>query len=225
MHANVLAIGAHPDDIELGCSATLIKHQKVGSKIYLLILTKGEASGDPIIRERESRNAAKLIGAEEIFFGGLADTKINDGIETISAIEMIINEINADIIYTHSYKDTHQDHKYTSYATLSAGRRSKKIFMYESPTTFKDFSPQLFVDIKEYFEEKKKIMRLYSSQSQKEWWAIGDRAAMAIEGLAAYRGFQAGVEVAEAFEVAKLVISADECIFHPKITDLLIRHR
>ncbi|MFX0137752.1 MAG: PIG-L deacetylase family protein [Candidatus Hodarchaeota archaeon] len=211
---SILAIGAHPDDIELGCSATLIKHKKHGDKIYLQVLSRGEASGDPEIRERECRKAAELMGADKIVFGELKDTKIDDGINTIMAIERMINEINPDVIYTHSFKDTHQDHRNTSYATLSAGRRSKKILMYESPTTFRDFQPQLFVDIKDEFEKKKTIMRLYSSQSQKEWWAIGHRAAMAVEGLAAYRGFQAGVEVAEAFEVGKLVITANEQIFN-----------
>jgi len=88
--------------------------------------------------------------------------------------------------------------------------------MYESPMTFRDFSPQVFVDISEVFEQKKKILRAFSSQSRKEWWSIGHRAAMAIEGLASYRGFQAGVEVAEAFEVGRLVITKDEVTFHQK---------
>ena len=214
---SILAIGAHPDDIELGCSATLLRHGKFGDIIYLLVLSKGEASGDPEIREGECRNAAKLMGANKIIFGGLEDTKIHNGIETIMVIEKVINELNPDVIYTHSYKDTHQDHRNVSYATLSAGRRSKKILMYESPTTFGDFQPQLFVDIEEEFEKKKEIMRSYFSQSEKHWWSIGrlrrERAPRAVEGLAVYRGFQAGVEVAEAFEVGKLVLMADEQLF------------
>ena len=213
---NVLAIGAHPDDIELGCSATILRYKKTGAKIFLLVLTKGEASGDPEIREKECRKSAELMGADDIFFGGLEDTKIDAGVKTIMTIERIIEQIKPDVIYTHDYKDTHQDHRNSAYATLSAGRRSKKIFMYESPTTLRDFFPQVYIDIEDEFEEKKKIMRLFSSQSSKEWWAIGDRAAMAIEGLAAYRGFQAGLKVAEAFEVGKLVISKDETINHTK---------
>jgi len=214
---SILAVGAHPDDIELGCSATLLKHRKFGAEIYLLVLSKGEASGDPEIREVECRNAAKLMDAEKIIFGGLEDTKIHDGVKTIMVIEKIIKELNPDIIYTHSYKDTHQDHRNTSYATLSAGRRSKKILMYESPTTIGDFQPQLFVDIEEEFEKKKEIMRVYFSQSEKNWWTTGrnmrERAPRAVEGLAVYRGFQAGVEVAEAFEVGKLVLMAGEQLF------------
>ena len=129
-------------------------------------------------------------------------------------IERIIDQLKPEVIFTHSHKDTHQDHRNAAYATLSAGRRSKKIFMYESPTTFKEFSPQLYVDIEKEFEQKKEITRIFSSQSNKEWWARAHRAAMALEGLAAYRGFQAGVDVAEAFEVGKLVVKADEKIYH-----------
>ena len=213
----ILAIGAHPDDIELGCSATLIRHIKDGAKCYLLVLSKGEASGDPKIREKECIESANLMGATDIVFGGLEDTKIDNGIKTIMVIEKVIEQMNPDIIYTHSYKDTHQDHRNTAYATLSAGRRSEKIFMYESPTTLRDFSPQLFVDIESTFMQKKEIMRIFSSQSKKEWWAMGPKAAMAIEGLASYRGFQSGVTVAEAFEVGKLVITSDESITHNKL--------
>jgi len=214
----VLAIGAHPDDIVLGCSATLLKHKKNGAKIYLLILTRGEASGNPEIREKECHMFAELIGVENIFFAGLKDTKIDDGINTIMVIERIINKVNPGIIYTHTYKDTHQDHRNTSYATLSAGRRSKKIFMYESPRTFREFLPQVYIDVEEEIEDKKKMIRLFTSQSKKEWWAMGPKAALAVEGLAAYRGFQAGVSWAEAFEVGKLIITKNELIYHNKIS-------
>lgn len=209
----VLAIGARPDDIELGCSGTLLRHVNNKDKIYLLILTKGEASGDPDIRTEECYKSAEILCAEKIFFGGLSDTKIKDDVCTINVIENIIDQTKPDIIYSHSYKDTHQDHRNTSYATLSAGRRVKKILMYESPTSFIEFSPHVYIDIKESFEEKKNILRIFSSQSDKSWWSMGNKANMAIEGLAFYRGFQVGMEVAEAFEVARFAINHNEKIF------------
>ena len=149
---NVLAIGAHPDDVELGCLGTLLKCINDGANIYLLILSMGEASGDPQIREEECRKAAKQIGANNIYFGGLHDTRIHDGIETIMKIESVINEIKPTMIFTHSYKDRHQDHRNCAYATLSAGRRTHKILMYESPTTYREFSPQIYVDIGKQFQ-------------------------------------------------------------------------
>jgi LmbE family N-acetylglucosaminyl deacetylase len=57
----VLAVGAHPDDIELGCAGTLALHKMNGDKVYLLVLTKGEASGIPDVRETECREAAKTL--------------------------------------------------------------------------------------------------------------------------------------------------------------------
>ena len=154
--------------------------------------------------------------AEKLIFAGLRDTKIDCNVKTILSIEKIVDKVNPHIIFTHSAKDNHQDHRNTNLATLSAARRCKKIFLYESPTTYRNFLPQVFVDIEKEFETKKKIIRLFSSQSNKVWWAGGDRAATAIEGLLAYRGYQAGVGVAEAFEVGKLVIGSDEMAFQNK---------
>lgn len=214
--SKILAIGAHPDDIELGCAGTLLKHKENDDDIFLLILTKGEASGDPEIRWKECLESAKCIGVKHVYFGDLEDTKIGEGFDTIKAIERKIYEVKPDIIYTHSYKDTHQDHRNTGYATLSAARRSKKILTYESPTTFKEFSPHIYIDIKGQFQRKKEIIRIFTSQSNKYWWSMGDRAATALEGLASYRGFQAGLEVAEAFELFRMVINGDEYILNPK---------
>jgi len=208
-----LAIGAHPDDIELGCLGTLLKCKNDGANIYLLVLTMGEASGDPKIREEECRKSAKQIGASEIYFGNLHDTQISEGIETIMLIESIIDKVKPTLIFTHSYRDRHQDHRKSSYATLSAGRRTKKILEYESPTTYREFSPQIYVDIGRQFKSKQEILGIFSSQSKKEWWALGEQAAKAVEGLSRYRGFQAGVEFAEAFEVGRLIIDQDEPIF------------
>ena len=211
---NVLAIGSHPDDIELGCSATLSRLKNEGCKLYLLVLTKGEASGDSQIREKECEQSAELLGVEKLFFGGLRDTRITDGIETIRVMDKVIEEVEPHMIYTHSTKDTHQDHRYTAYASLSAGRRVKKIYMYESPRAFREFVPHVYVEVNDEIKVKSKLISLFPSQHSKEWWAIGPKTLHAWEGLASYRGFQAGVQWAEAFEVGRLVISKGESVHH-----------
>src|SRR5579864_5090897 len=70
----ILAIGPHPDDIEFGCAAILIKEIRKGNPVKLLLLSRGEAGtgGTPELREREASEAAKLMGAEIEFldFGG-----------------------------------------------------------------------------------------------------------------------------------------------------------
>ena len=197
----VLAVGAHPDDIEAGCAGTLALHKSNGDKVYLLVLSRGEASGDPKAKESACKKSAELLGVDGLFFGGLKDTTIHDGIETILVIEKIIDKVNPDIVYTHAFKDTHQDHRNTAYATLSAARQCKRILLYETPNTLKEFFPQVFTDIEKTFELKKKALYLFGHESERFWLA-----ANAIEGLAAFRGFQAGVRVAEAFEVGRFVL-------------------
>lgn len=216
-----LAIGAHPDDIELGCSATLALHKMNGDKVYLLVLTNGEASGDPEERMMECKKAAEIIGADGLFFGGLKDTGIHDGPETIQVIEKFIDEVKPDIIYTHTFRDTHQDHRNAGYATLSAARHCKKILMYEGPATTREFVPQVFTDIDRTFEIKKKVTRVFGSQSKKFYLA-----AEAIEGLARHRGYQCGMKVAEAFEVGKFILGINGyCPFANKKPVKVNEHR
>lgn len=199
----VLAVGAHPDDIELGCAGTLALHKSRGDKVYLLVLTKGEASGKPEIRESECKSSAAIIGASELYFGGLQDTMVNDGRATIDAIENIVKLINPDIVYGPSSKDTHQDHRNAGHAVLSACRRCRVILLYEGASTQRDFNPQVFVDIKETFKLKLEATRVFGSQVNNHGGY--SRAVKAIGGLAEFRGYQAGAEVAEAFEVGKFI--------------------
>lgn len=200
----ILAIGAHPDDVELGCGGTLALHRMHGDKVYLLVLTRGEASGDPRVREIECKRAAEILGVERLYFGGLKDTEVHDDRETIDAIEKVIKQVNPDIVYAPAHKDTHQDHRNTGHAALSAGRRCKMILLFEGASTQRDFYPQVFVDIEKTFELKKMATRAFGSQVNNDRGGYS-LAVKAIEGLAKYRGYQAGVNVAEAFEVGKFI--------------------
>ena len=201
----VLAVGAHPDDIELGCAGTLALHKMGGDKVYLLVLTKGEASGNPEVRQRECKKAAKTLGADALFFGGLRDTYVNDGRETIDVIEKVMTKVKPDMIYAPAYKDTHQDHRNAGQASLSAGRRCKIALLYEGASTERDFTPQVFVDIEKTFALKRWVTRVFSSQVKNGNGGYS-HAVKAIEGLAKFRGYQAGVNVAEAFEVGKFIL-------------------
>jgi len=200
----VLAVGAHPDDVELGCAGALALHKLNGDRVYLLCLTKGEASGNIEVRERECRMAAEMLGVDGLFFGGLEDTEVHDGRESIDIIEKIIDQVKPDIIYAPTPKDTHQDHRNTGLATMSAGRRCKMILLYEGASTQRDFVPQVFVNIEKTFELKRKVTRVFGSQLNNHSGGYSS-AVKGIEGLAKYRGYQAGLNVAEAFEVGKFI--------------------
>jgi LmbE family N-acetylglucosaminyl deacetylase len=215
----ILAVGAHPDDIELGCGATLALFKQRGHEVYLLVLTKGEASGDPKLREHECKESARTLGADKVFFGNLKDTKITDGVETIMAIERFIVELKPDIIFAHSPKDGHQDHRSVGMAALSAARNSKKVLLYESPAALREFLPQLFVDVTSTFEIKLEALKAFGTQVSKVYFKGQDinfrehripYVSNAAEGLARYRGFQAGVGLAEAFEVGKFVLEIED---------------
>jgi LmbE family N-acetylglucosaminyl deacetylase len=198
---NVLAVGAHPDDIEAGCAGTLGLHNLNDDEIYFLVLTRGEVSGDPEVKEVSCKESAALLGAVDLFFGDLKDTMIPDGIETIRVIEKVMDEVSPEVVYAHSHKDVHQDHRRAAYATLSAARNCKRILMFETPNTLREFSPQVFTDIGSTFGLKREALKLFGNESRRF-----KLAAKAIEGLAMFRGFQAGVHVAEAFEVGRFVL-------------------
>jgi LmbE family N-acetylglucosaminyl deacetylase len=210
----ILAVGAHPDDIELGCGGTLALFKKYGHQVYTIVLTRGEGSGDPNLREKECRLAAATIGIDQVVFASLVDTKITDGIETITAVESQISKLAPDIVLTHSPKDVHQDHRNTYLASLTAARRIGRVLLYESPAALTEgFSPQLFVDISPVIEVKMKALAAYYSQAMKPYMnGVSDPndPASAVAGLARFRGFQAGLPLAEAFEVSRYILRIQE---------------
>jgi LmbE family N-acetylglucosaminyl deacetylase len=221
----VLAIGAHPDDVELGCGAALALFKQKGHEVYVLVLTRGEASGNPKVRQLECEQAANILCADKLIFGDLEDTKISDGIETISVIEDVIKSVKPDIVFAHSPKDGHQDHRNAGMASLSAARNSKKVFLYESPAALRDFCPQVFVDVTSTFDIKLAALEVFGSQAKKVYFRGGNgengeqyhdesrifpHVSNAVEGLARFRGFQAGVELAEAFEVGKYLLEVND---------------
>jgi LmbE family N-acetylglucosaminyl deacetylase len=204
---NVLAIGAHPDDIELGCGGLLLKGVKQGHKIFMYTLTRGAASGDPIQRTLEQIEAAKFIGAETMLIDNFEDTKLTSNDELISHIENVINSIHPDIVYTHPFGDTHHDHRAVAEATLEAGRFVPNILSYEMPVT-KDFKPHVYYDISDVIDDKIELLTVFCSQKHKMFLC-----SSATKGLAQYRALQSrldpSVTSVEAFEVLKLGLGTD----------------
>lgn len=197
---NVLAVGAHPDDIELGCGATLLAHRQRGDQVVLLVMTTGEKgpqSSRPRIQEQE--DAAELLGAA-LRWGGFEDGAVPEGRSSVDAIQAVIREFAIDLVYTHSARDTHQDHRATAVASLAACRRVGRVLMYESPTS-QFFLPTVFVDVAGLVENKSDLVRAHVSQVLKN----GLVDLEAVEAQARYRGFQARVRLAEAFEASRFV--------------------
>jgi LmbE family N-acetylglucosaminyl deacetylase/AmiR/NasT family two-component response regulator len=161
----ILAIGAHPDDVEIGCGGILLRHAALGDDVNILTLTGGEAGGDVTERAVESQRAADLMSAR-LFHTELADTSlsVSDGGVMIGAIERVIAEIRPTTVYTHSRHDVHQDHRNVHHATLVAARRVPRIYCYQAPSGDIDFRPTRFVGIDEWVERKLEVIGAYSSQ-------------------------------------------------------------
>ncbi len=196
----VLAIGAHPDDIELGCGGSLLSHKANGDEITLLVMTTGE-QGPQASRSRinEQEDAARVFGAD-LLWAGFEDGGVPDGRAAVEAIQSVVKSMCADVVYTHHPNDSHQDHRATALATQAACRRLSRVLMYEAPTTL-GFNPNLFVNVAPYVEGKLEALRAHVSQVLKN----GLVDLEAIEAQARYRGFQARIRHAEAFEADRFV--------------------
>ena len=119
---NVLAIGAHPDDIELGVGGTLIRHISRGDRVTFLVMTRGELGiHEDASRSGEQLRAAEAMGAE-LLWGGFRDGAVPSGAEAITVIDEAILRTEASLVYTHAPDDTHQDHRSTSIASRNIWR-------------------------------------------------------------------------------------------------------
>jgi LmbE family N-acetylglucosaminyl deacetylase/CheY-like chemotaxis protein len=160
----VLAIGAHPDDVEIGVGGILAAHSRAGDSVTILTLSRGSRGGDADSRQHESLASADRLGAR-LFLKDLIDTEISGGGTTVRLIEEVVNEIQPTIVYTHSEHDRHQDHRAVSEATLVATRKVGTVACYQSPSATIDFRPTRFVRIDDYLGEKLQLLECFASQT------------------------------------------------------------
>lgn len=202
---NILAVGAHPDDIEFGCGGALIKYADRGHRLSLMILTQGGLGGEPAIRQAEQEASNQILGAEKIFWGGYQDTFIQVDKNVISKIENVIGSVAPDLIFCHYPDDTHQDHRHLAQVVISATRYVRNVLFYEGPTT-QNFNPQIFVDISETLGRKVEALQAHRSQVSKT--NIKDLTIVELaRSTANFRGTQGRVRYAEAFASLRLFIN------------------
>jgi LmbE family N-acetylglucosaminyl deacetylase len=192
----VIALGAHPDDIEIGCSGTLLAYADRGAEIYLYIASEGQRGGEPGVRRKEAERAAEKLGVREIFWGGFTDCEIPAGIELIHSIEEAVAAAKPDILFAHAPEDTHQDHRAIATAAQSAARRVPNFLFYEAPTTL-HFRPSVYCDITETITRKIELLETHFSQVARtniEGLPITDiaRAAAIRRGIEVYSRYAEG---------------------------------
>jgi LmbE family N-acetylglucosaminyl deacetylase len=214
---NILAIGAHPDDIELGCGGLLIKAVRNGHSVYLYNLTQGERAGNPGERTQELKRAARYLGAKALFIDRFPDTKLSLSDDLINHIESCINVCRPDLVITHPMTDTHHDHRAAAEACIEAGRNVPNVLTYEMPLT-KGFDPHVYYDISDSMDAKLELLSLFKSQSHKFFLE-----SKAIRGLAQYRALQSrlGTDVtyAESFQIVKAALDGTFSLCYNPLTN------
>ncbi len=216
---NYLIVVAHPDDEVLGAGASIPKFVANGDKVALCVMV-GKASARANLSDtlkEDERAALAMLGVENTYEADFPNIKMNvtPHLELVQFIEKCIEDFKADAILTHHPSDTNIDHVMTSKAAQAASRLFQrragvpplKLFMYMEVLSSTEwsfdsnatrFTPNTFIEIGrdglskkiEALHKYKGVMRDYPHPRSKE----------AIEGLAAYRGAQAGCLYAEAFE-------------------------
>lgn len=197
----ILAIGSHPDDIEIGCGGSLLKHRAAGDTVHVIVLTGGGRGGntsgiEPTLisaRLLEAEAAARILDVS-IECWDYNDAEIPESVVLVDRIEKIVNEFKPDRVYVPYGNDTHQDHRVTSNVAKSACRKVKQILEYEEPSSYNSFNATYWIDVTPFIEKKMDAIRAHASQGHKEILK-----AKSIEGLNLYRGYQSHVEYAEGF--------------------------
>lgn len=197
----VLAIGAHPDDVEIGCAGTLLDHRTRGDRVTILTLSRGAVGGDQHLRYAEAADAADAIGAQ-LLIGDLPDTQVSEGIDTIRLIEAVVQAIDPSVVYVHSSHDNHQDHRAVNIASRSATRGVRRVFAYQSPSATNEFTPTQFVSIDPVLSRKVEVLSLFDSQNGRAY--LEPELVIASSRYWA-RHLGASARYAEPFEVVRSV--------------------
>jgi bacillithiol biosynthesis deacetylase BshB1 len=227
MKVDILAIGVHPDDVELNCSGTVLKHIKLGKKVGILDLTQGELGtrGSASLRMKEAAKSAKILGVS--FRDNL---KMKDGTfknDSEHQLELIkkIREYRPEIVLCNAVQDRHPDHgraaQLVSEACFYSGLRKitsklngkeqeawrpKAVYHYIQDRYIK---PDLAIDVSPFIETKMKAIMAFSSQfyspgSKEPQTPISSKNFMdVVKGRMADFGRVIGVEYAEGFTVER----------------------
>lgn len=180
---DILAIGVHPDDVELSCSGTLLRHIDQGKTVGLLDLTRGELGtrGSAEIRDQEALNAAKVMGAVFRHNLAMADGFFQHNKENIIRIAQVIRTCQPTIILANAVSDRHPDHgraaQLVSDACFFSGLQ--KIVTYDDQGKPQDrwrpeavyhyiqdrnLKPDFIVDISNYIKKKEELILTFRSQ-------------------------------------------------------------
>lgn len=227
MNKKILVVAAHPDDEIIGVGAAAARHASQGDEVRCIILGEGQTSRfdnrEEVLTEvldslhNDTLKAAKIIGYTKVSFANFPDNRFDqlDLLDIVKYIEKAIEEFKPEIIYTHHVGDLNIDHQMTNKAVLTAARpigsyTVKEIYAFETlSSTEWDFSykmpftPNVFVDVTETFENKLQAMKCYKSEL---CTAPHPRSLEIMEASAKKWGSVIGRQYAEAFMLVRGIV-------------------
>lgn len=216
---NILAVGAHPDDLEILCGGTIALYARQGHHVTMAVLTNGNMGHPEIepdemarIRKTEFEAAAALIGADTIWMDVDDELSVADLDARLQMVD-VLRQTNPDVILTHNPDDYHVDHRNAGQlvfeaAPLACVHRlktrlpaiSKQALIYYIDTLGAvNFLPSEYVDISEVIALKKEMVRCHRSQGAWMKTATGFDMEDVVEHVSRVRGFAAGCPHAEGF--------------------------
>ena len=233
MKLDILAIGAHPDDIELGCSGTIITETRNGKKVGIVDLTEGELGtrGSVEARYKEAAEAAKIMGVLVRENLQLPDGFFENNPASQMKLIRVIRKYQPEIILANAPEDRHPDHGRASRLILDAsflaglrkvnteesGKqqeawRPKYVFHYIQD---RYLEPNFVVDITDVFEERMRAIAAYATQFYTENYVVDDDMPQSyistpvflesIIARARMMGKRIGVKFGEGFVTEKVI--------------------
>jgi len=205
---NVLAIGAHFDDVEIGCGGSLAKHVHAGDNVVVYVATKSgyKDADERVVRSDETAYAegkkaiVETLGAK-LICGSFKTLELEYSDEVFCELIKILKSNNIDLIYTHWYGDIHRDHAVLSKATMHVARHISRVLMYRSNwyDSTVAFNGNFYVDISRFYKQKEQAIRCHESEFNR----IGVKWLDYFRNEAVNLGHKINADYAEVFEVVK----------------------
>lgn len=203
----VLAIGAHFNNVEIGCGGTLARYVAEGHEVTIYTAaTKGVLTADRVEADKSglafqnAQESAKLIGAK-LICGGFETLHLEFNDDLNAKLTHLLNKEKPDLIFTHFPGDPQHDHISLTRGILHAGRAINKILTYRS-TWYQSgdpFMPNVYMNISNYWEKKEAAMRIYQTNSG----IVTEEKIAFFKNDARNNGIRNGVKYAEGFQIIK----------------------
>jgi len=205
---NVLAIGAHFDDVELGCGGALARHAAEGDKVYVFVATVSGFTNqyDQSVRSsevarQEADAAMRILGVTRLYCGNFKTLEV----EFVDALNIeilkLVDDLSIDLVYTHWTGDIHHDHQAVARASLHSCRHVQRLLMYRSNWYHStvDFRGNFYVDITSHWAAKENAIRAHATEMER----TGAKWISFFQNEAQNAGQRIGVPCAEVYEVVK----------------------